>query len=272
MTESYTPQEFTDLINSKNTGPIYDPLGTEALRRRLLDTQARDGGIVAQAKQTVSQTELQKQEEEYLNSPEGKIAKAEQEIQDMKTWLLSDRTYNSEEVDNIIIGLTVEYDEDTDKAIVRGDLWLRGLTSAEGLTLPENVGGDLNLGGLRSAEGLKLPESVGGNLGLHGLRSAEGLQLPENIGGYLYLDGLTSAEGLKLPESVGDGLNLDGLTSAEGLTLPENVGGDLNLGGLTSAEGLQLPENVGGNLWLGGLDKSEKQKLRELRPDLASKI
>ena len=208
MTESYTPQEFTDLINSKNKGPTYDPLGTEALRKRLLDTQAQGGDILAQA-------ELQKQEEEYLISPEGKIAKAEQDIQDMKTWLLSDRTYNSEEVDNIIIGLTVEYDEDTDKAIVRGDLWLRGLTSAEGLTLPENVGGDLNLGGLRSAEGLKLPENVGGYLMLGRLTSAESLQLPKNVGGSLDLSGLTSAEGLQLPESVGRGLDLSGLISAE---------------------------------------------------------
>ena len=192
MTESYTPQEFTDLINSKNTGPTYDPLGTEALRRRLLDTQAREGDILAQAIQTVNQTELQKQqkqEEEYLNSPEGKIAKAEQDIQDMKTWLLNDGTYNSEEVDNIINRLTVEYDEDTNEAVVRGPLWLRGLTSAEGLKLPESVG-YLDLGGLTSAEGLTLPENVGGNLDLGRLTSAEGLQLPENVGGGLYLGGL----------------------------------------------------------------------------------
>ena len=218
MTESYTPQEFTDLINSKNTGPTYDPLGTEALRRRLLDTQAREGDILAQAKQTVSQTELQKQqkqEEEYLNSPEGKIAKAEQEIQDMKTWLLSDGTYSSEEVDNIIIGLVVEYDEDTNEAVVRGSLWLGGLTSAEGLKLPENVGGYLWLSGLRSAEGLQLPENVGGDLGLVGLTSAEGLQLPESVGGGLWLGGLRSADGLTLPKNVGGNLSLNGLTGAE---------------------------------------------------------
>jgi hypothetical protein len=271
MTESYTPQEFTDLINSKNTGPTYDPLGTEALRRRLLDTQAREGDILAQAKQTVNQTELQKQEE-YLSSPEGKIAKAEQEIQDMKTWLLSDGTYNSEEVDNIINRLTVEYDEDTNEAVVRGPLELNGLTSAEGLKLPENVGGYLMLGRLTSAEGLTLPDNVGGGLYLDGLTSAEGLKLPDNVGGDLWLGGLTSAEGLQLPENVGGGLGLRGLTSAEGLQLPESVGGDLWLSGLTSAEGLTLTDNVGGSLYLFGLDESDKQKLRELRPDLASKI
>ena len=39
-----------------------------------------------------------------------------------------------------------------------GDLYLKSLTSAEGLTLPESIGGDLDLGSLRSAEGLMLPE------------------------------------------------------------------------------------------------------------------
>ena len=47
--------------------------------------------------------------------------------------------------------------------------------------------GDLNLSGLTSAEGLKLPESVVGGLDLSGLTSAEGLKLPESFGGWLYL-------------------------------------------------------------------------------------
>ena len=50
-----------------------------------------------------------------------------------------------------------------------GNLYLSGLTSAEGLKLPETVGGYLDLGGLTSAEGLKLPETVGGGLYLSGL-------------------------------------------------------------------------------------------------------
>ena len=46
---------------------------------------------------------------------------------------------------------------------------LDGLTSAEGLKLPEHVGWTLNLNSLTSAEGLKLPEHVGKNLNLKGL-------------------------------------------------------------------------------------------------------
>ena len=75
--------------------------------------------------------------------------------------------------------------------------------------------GDLDLGGLTSAEGLKLPEHIGGDLDLRSLTSAEGLKLPEHIGGGLYLGSLTSAEGLKLPEHIGGDLNLYSLTSAE---------------------------------------------------------
>ena len=128
--------------------------------------------------------------------------------------------------------------------------------------------GYLDLRGLTSAEGLKLPEIVGRGLDLEGLTSAKGLKLPENVGGYLYLRGLTSAEGLKLPESVGGNLDLRGLTSAEGLKLPESVGGYLNLRGLTSAEGLKLPERVGGGLDLRGLISTEKENLRKQYPNL----
>ena len=140
---------------------------------------------------------------------------------------------------------------------VGGDLDLSSLTSAEGLILPETVGGYLYLNGLTSAEGLTFPESVGGDLDLSSLTSAEGLTLPASVGGYLYLSGLTSAEGLTLPETVRGGLYLSGLTSAEGLILPETVRGNLYLNGLTSAEGLTLPESLGGNLHLSGLTSAE---------------
>jgi hypothetical protein len=56
---------------------------------------------------------------------------------------------------------------------VDGYLYLRGLTSAEGLVLPQSVGGGLYLSGLTSAQGLVLPQSVGGYLDLGGLTSAE---------------------------------------------------------------------------------------------------
>ena len=54
-----------------------------------------------------------------------------------------------------------------------GYLYLQGLTSAEGLTLPQTIGGDLDLQGLTSAEGLVLPQTIGGYLNLEGLTSAE---------------------------------------------------------------------------------------------------
>ena len=144
-----------------------------------------------------------------------------------------------------------------------GNLDLRGLTSAEGLVLPQNVVGNLNLRGLTSAEGLVLPQSVGGYLCLDGLTSAEGLVLPQNVGGDLDLSGLTSAEGLVLPQNFDGRLDLSGLTSAEGLVLPQNVGGRLCLRGLTSAEGLVLPQNFDGSLNLDGLTSAEGLVLPE---------
>ena len=102
--------------------------------------------------------------------------------------------------------------------------------------------GHLNLSGLTSAEGLTLPETVNGGLYLSSLTSAEGLTLPETVNGNLNLSSLTSAEGLTLPETMNGGLYLNGLTSAEGLTLPETVNGHLYLNGLASAEKQKLRE------------------------------
>jgi hypothetical protein len=293
MTESYTPNQFINKINQDNpNSPTFDPLGTHELRQRIENNKIQSGNILAQAEQQVLADEQRKQQE-YLNSLEAKIAKAEQEIQDMKAWLLTDQTYTPETVDSIIDELTVEYDPELDKAIVQGNIDLQDLTSARGLHLPQRVGGDLILRGLTSAKGLQLPQSVGGSLWLRGLTSAKGLQLPQSVGGGLDLRGLTSAKGLQLPQSVGGDLGLYSLTSAEGLQLPDTVGGDLDLYSLTSAKGLQLPESVGGVLWLRSLTSAEGlqlpetvggkiylnalffsdiQKLRELRPDLADKI
>ena len=151
-----------------------------------------------------------------------------------------------------------EWEENQNKfKIFVSDLYLYGLTSADGLVLPQSVGGNLNLCSLDSAVGLVLPQSVGGNLFLDSLTSAEGLVLPQNFGGNLFLDSLTSAEGLVLPQNVGGNLNLCSLDSAEGLVLPQNVGGNLNLHSLDSAEGLVLPQNVGGNLDLWSLTNAK---------------
>jgi len=144
-----------------------------------------------------------------------------------------------------------------------GNLDLSGLTSAEGLTLPETIGGNLDLDGLTSAKGLTFPKTIGGNLDLSGLTSAEGLTLPETISGYLDLGGLTSAEGLTLSETISGDLYLNGLTSAKGLTFPKTIGGNLYLNGLTSAEGLTLPKTIGGNLYLNGLTSAEGLTLSE---------
>ena len=142
-----------------------------------------------------------------------------------------------------------------------GDLYLRGLTTAEGLQLPKRIGGFLNLSSLITAKNLQLPERIEGFLDLRGLTTAEGLQLPKYVGGYLDLSKLTTAKGLDLPEHIGGGLDLRGLTTAEGLELPEHVEGDLYLNGLTTAEGLELPEHVGENLDLSGLTTAEGLQL-----------
>ena len=83
-----------------------------------------------------------------------------------------------------------------------GWLYLRGLTSAEGLVLPKEIGGSLYLSGLTSAEGLVLPKEIGGWLDLSGLTSAEGLVLPKEIGGSLYFWGVTLAEGIYFSQKI----------------------------------------------------------------------
>ena len=151
-----------------------------------------------------------------------------------------------------------EWEENQNKfKIFVSDLYLYGLTSADGLVLPQSVGGNLFLDNLTSAEGLVLPQSVGGNLFLDNLTSAEGLVLPQSVGGDLYLSKLTSADGLVLPQSVGGNLYLSKLTGADGLILPQSVGGNLFLDNLTSAKGLVLPQSVGDNLFLDNLTSAE---------------
>ena len=151
-----------------------------------------------------------------------------------------------------------EWEENQNKfKIFVSDLYLYGLTSADGLVLPQSVVGNLFLDNLTSAEGLVLPQNIGGNLDLRSLDSAVGLVLPQNIGGDLYLYSLASADGLVLPQSIGGDLYLNGLTSAKGLILPQSIVGNLFLDNLTSAEGLVLPQNVGGNLDLWYLTSAE---------------
>ena len=122
-----------------------------------------------------------------------------------------------------------------------GNIYLRSLTSAEGLVLPQYVGGNIDLSYLASAEGLVLPQYVGGSIVLDSLTSAEGLALPQHVGRDIVLYSLTSAEGLVLPQHVGGYIDLSHLTNADGLVLPQYVGSSINLSSLTSADGLVLP-------------------------------
>src|SRR5574340_461494 len=74
------------------------------------------------------------------------------------------------------------------------DLDLDGLTSAEGLVLPQSSGGGLTLGGLTSAEGLVLPQSIGGGLTLDGLTSAERPEVRRGGSGWRSREGPNPAE------------------------------------------------------------------------------
>jgi hypothetical protein len=243
MPESFTPREFIEKINADNPGPAFDPYEVEALLKRQ-QTGSAATDLLSEAKARV-------EEERAKNTPEGQIAELEQQIEDMRQWLIQDGTYSQAEVDDRIRRLSVEYNQDKQQAEVIGNLYLNSLTSAEDLVLPQSIGGSLNLGSLTSAEGLELPQSIGVDLYLGSLTSAEDLVLPQSIGRDIYLDDLTSAEDLVLPQSIGGALSLNSLTSAEDLVLPQSIGGDLVLDDLTSAE---------------------RNQIRAQRPDLADKI
>ena len=101
MSESYTPRELIDKINSKRNpnGPPYDPAKTEYLREASRIKKATQGDIIAQAELQNSETQRQ---EEIANSPEAKIAQAEKVIADMREWLTQDGTYSTEEIEEIL--------------------------------------------------------------------------------------------------------------------------------------------------------------------------
>ena len=138
-----------------------------------------------------------------------------------------------------------------------GDLFLRGITSAKGLTLPQYVGGSLYLENLTSAKGLTLPQNIVGSLYLDSLTSADGLIFPQNFGGSLYLYSLTSADGITLPQNIGGDLYLNNLTSADGLIFPQYIGGDLSLHRVLSANGITLPQHIDGGLYLNSITSAK---------------
>jgi len=186
MNQSYTPREFIEKINAKSNGPTFDPYGVEGLLKRQQEGSA--------ATDLLSEAKARVEEERAKNTPEGQIAELQQQIEDMRQWLIQDGTYSQAEVDDRIRRLSVVYNQDKQQAEVAGNLRLYSLKSAEGLVLPQSIGGYLNLESLTSAKDLVLPQSIGGGLDLGGLTSVEDLELPQSIGGDLWLDNLTSAE------------------------------------------------------------------------------
>ncbi len=224
MSEIYTPREFIDAINKSNPkGVRFDPYNTDPLRAQLPAKQAERGDIDILAK---AQSEVDdKARERLANSPEAKIQLAQAQIEAMRQWLIDDKTYDDADIDQIISGLSVEYDEESKEAVVNGRLWLSSLTSAKGLTFPTTIGGALDLPSLTSAEDLTFPTTVGGGLDLRSLTSAKGLILPTTISGGLSLSGLTSAEGLTLPNYIGFDLNLYNLHSSDKQALRDKYPG-----------------------------------------------
>ena len=95
-----------------------------------------------------------------------------------------------------------------------GGLFLRDITSAEGLKLPENVR-EYVLINLVSGKGVIFPKSIGGSLFLNSLTSAKGLTLSESIRGDLGLASITSVEGLNLNKDIKGKIYLDGIDNVE---------------------------------------------------------
>ena len=129
-----------------------------------------------------------------------------------------------------------------------GDLDLSNLTSADNLTLPEQISGHLLLSNLTSVEGLEFPKHVGGDIRLEKLTSVKELDFPKYVGGELHLFRVESLENVTFPEYVGDDINLCNLRSYDKLILPDHVDGDLFLNGIRSAKNLKLPDNINGDL------------------------
>ncbi len=134
---------------------------------------------------------------------------------------------------------------------------LSGLTDAKGLTLPRIIRGELNMSQLKSADGLILPEVINEGLYLENLASAKGLNLPRIIKGDLDLNGLLDATDFVFPEGLEcSGIYLPSLVRASGLVFPHRVSGQLIMDRLSSAQGVVMPRVVG-SLDLSGLESTE---------------
>ena len=146
---------------------------------------------------------------------------------------------------------------------LNGDLRLRGLISAKGVTLPEyHHTGFIDLGGLVSNEGLVLPKSLDG-IGLDGIRNIEGVLDLSMAEGAISLTNLESGKGLKLPVMAGGLISLDNLKSLDGLVLPQEFdgGASLILSSLVDPEGLVLPNDYVAEIDLNSLRSLEGVKL-----------
>ena len=138
-----------------------------------------------------------------------------------------------------------------------GFINLSGLTSSEGLNLPEIIENGLNLENITSIENLTITSNIGGDIFLNYLRSAKNLIFPDYVGGGIYLSHLVLAKGVILPKCVNVYLNLRSLKRIDGIKLPEIVRGYLDLNSLTNPDGLTLPKEVDGLIYLNGLTTIE---------------
>jgi hypothetical protein len=231
MTENYTPDELSD---NNNLHFQQDPTISTELLHTIIDEQIVQGNLITETEQIVNNSEKKK--------AESKIKVATREIEKLKKWLIKDRSYTEEYIDEIIQGLKPGYDSETNEAVVIGDINL-SMEDAWGLKLPVRLMGSLDLRNLKSSEGVVLPKYVGGNLNLSKLPNAEDLDLPKYVGGNLHLDLLNDATGLDLSDYIGGNLRLLSILSTDGIIFPKHVGEGVIFRYLSQNEIMELNED-----------------------------
>lgn len=136
---------------------------------------------------------------------------------------------------------------------IKGYLDLSGLRTIEKLIFPKIINSDLNLRNLRESNNIVFPAYVGGNFDLLNLLSCKNTIFPSEIGGCLSLDNLKSAENCVFPKIVGESFHAGSLKNLKNVTFPEKVGLDLQLNNIVPSEGVKLPKTVGGSVYLYAL-------------------
>ena len=184
-----TPEEIIKNLANMKGGDSYSLSEIDPFYNELLNI-AKQNEKDQQEEQSNTFSHIDKEVQKAQAEQQARQAKLESEQQAQATL-----EHLTELLGSYASGAKLEITTDPEtghsQVVAHGHLHLRGLTSAEGLKLPDIIGGNLYLRRLTSAEGLKLPDSIGRGLYLSGLTSAEGLELPDNIDGDLWLDGLT---------------------------------------------------------------------------------